>query len=105
MYVRFCLRRVLKTYKIRQSGAVSKIAREMKLDRAWLTQVRDGIPEKVPLDKLSRLCRWLIEQGVPAHVLPDALFDRGEVREAIDQSGAVEFYLGQKCTLEPLRSS
>ncbi len=105
MYVRFCLRRVLKTFKIRQTGAVSKIAREMKLDRPWLTQVRDGVQEKVPLDKLSKLCRWLIDQGVPAHVLPHALFDRGEVRESIDQSGAVQFYLGQKCTLEPFRSS
>jgi hypothetical protein len=104
MRVRICLQRVLKDYKIPEHGVVSSIAREVKLDRDWVTKVRDGVQQKIPLAKLSSLCLWLIRKGVPAHVLPHVLFDRGEVREAIDQSGTVEFYLGQKCTLESLRS-
>ena len=74
-----------------------QIAKDLHVHRHSVGKLYRNQVTHPSLQLLDRICNWLIERGVPPHVLPQQLFglQTMQVWEAMTALGTVTFYLGE----------
>jgi hypothetical protein len=97
MQIEIRLKKLLADYRLDGHGITQRIAREIKLHRHTVRKLYNNRHRNPSLHVLGRLCDWLMENNVPAEILPAALFGAGAngLWEAAAAPGTVTIYLGE----------
>jgi hypothetical protein len=98
MTIEIRLKKILQEYNFdTQKGIEKKIADDLGVHRHSIGKLYRNQSKNPSLDILDKICNWLIERGVPRHILPQQLFGMQAMKlwEAMAASGDVTFYLGE----------
>jgi len=91
------LKRILQDYSLDKFGIEKQIAKDLGLNRHVIGRLYRNQASRPSLPVLGKICEWLIEHGVPASLLPGALFgsEPSALWKAVTQPGSVIIYLGE----------
>ena len=90
------LQQVLNQYNLNRHGIEQKIARSCGLHRHTIGKIYRNEAKNPSLHVISKICGWLIENGVPPDILPGALlgFKPARLWQAIGKTSKVTICLG-----------
>lgn len=96
MAVELRLQEVLNQFNLNQHGIEQYIANCCGLHRHTVGKIYRNNAKNPSLYVIGKICSWLIENGVPAHILPGALlgFKPAKLWQAIAQTSKVTICLG-----------
>lgn len=96
MTVELRLREVLNQFNLNRHGIAQHIAKCCGVHRHTVGKIYRNESKNPSLDVIGKICSWLIENGVPADILPGALlgFKPAKLWQAIAQTSKVTICLG-----------
>lgn len=97
MKVELRIKQVLDEYGIRRHGVVAEMVVKTGYHRHSLTKLLNNEVKNPSLDMIGAVCDCLINKGVPAEILPGALFGSrpNGLWNAITQLGRITLYVGE----------
>ena len=97
MKLEWRLKQLLEQHNLYKYGVETQIAKECGLHRHTIGKFLRNQIQSPKLEVLEKICGWLIERGVPADILPGALFGvkPSGLWRAISQSKKILICLGE----------
>ncbi len=97
MKLEWRLKQLLEKHNLYKYGVETQIAKECGLHRHTIGKFLRNQIQSPKLEVLEKICGWLIERGVPADILPGALFGvkPSGLWRAIGQSKKILIFLGE----------
>lgn len=98
MQVEIQLRKLLQRYGLDKHGVTQAMADDVGVHRHTIGKLYRGQVTNPSLKVLGSVCGWLHRHGVPADMLPQALFGLrpAMLREAILQPGEITLFVGDR---------
>src|SRR5262245_43114918 len=90
------LKSILQAYHLDKHGIYKIIADEIRIHRQTIAKMYHGEHQKISLEVLGLVSKWLIENGVPASILPGALLGAAadDLWTAATKRRVVTVYIG-----------
>ncbi len=97
MKLEWRIKQIMDQNNIKRYGLETEIADACGLHRHTVGKLLRNQAQSSKLEVLEKICEWLIEQGVPADILPGALLGvrPSGLWQAIGQSKKILIYLGE----------
>ena len=97
MEIFFQLEKILKRHDLEKQVTAVQLATYLDVHRQTVAKLLSGEARVINLDVVSRLCRWLLDQGVPQEELPAGLFGMvpSELWKAVAGKQRTSLCLGQ----------
>ncbi len=74
MRIELRLKSIMRKHNLLHYGIETKMANELHLNRQTIRKLLHNKAVNPNLDTLSKICGWLVENGVPSESLPGDLF-------------------------------
>ncbi len=103
MKIEFCLQELIKKHNINSYGLQRKLAEKTKKHTQTIAKIVNNQASALSVETLEIICEWLVDNGVPAKDLPQALFKQTSygLFDALTHKKNMIVYLGESCQQSP----
>lgn len=97
MQIEIRLKKLIQDYKLNRRGLEKYLADQIKVHRHTIGKILRNQTSNPSLEVMGKICDWLVNNGVPTHILPGALFGvrSSHFWQAVSDLGSVTIFLGE----------